>query len=154
MIQGGSVLDWLGLVMRVRRSVLMIIGGVEWGPVGTLLGHFDSFRGRRIRLTFEAIEPWCRRGETEGEGTALSVRIGVEKWEEVRHGAALGLISVVTDGRQCRDVDPVQWRWAGVPRSRAFDRMDLMPSRTERSIVTLDDRDFHRLLNPPLNQPT
>ena len=71
----------------------MIARGVEWGPVGTwagaiatvlvvittalvALGYFDGFRGPRLRLTFEATEPWCRQGKTEGDGTALWVRVG------------------------------------------------------------------------------
>ena len=42
------------------------------------LGYFGGFRGPRLRLTFEATEPWCREGKAEGDGTALWVRVGVE----------------------------------------------------------------------------
>jgi hypothetical protein len=42
------------------------------------LGYFDGLQGPRLRLTFEATEPWCRQGRTEGDGTALWVRVGVE----------------------------------------------------------------------------
>ena len=115
----------------------MITRGVEWGPVGTwagaiatvlvvitttlvALGYFDGFRGPRLRLTFEATEPWCRQGKTEGDGTALWVRVGVENLGASPARGCLGrLISVTTNGALRPDVDPVQLRWAGVPRSRA-----------------------------------
>lgn len=149
-----------------------MVTGVVWGPVGTwagavatilvvvtavcaALGLFDSVRGPRVRLTFENTEPWCRQGRTEKEGKALWVRVGVEN---VGAGPARGclgrLISVATDGEQRRDVDPVQLRWAGVPRSRAFDSMDLRRGQREYlnvlcllegsrwRLVTFEDPDF------------
>jgi hypothetical protein len=94
----------------------MITRGVEWGPVGTwagaiatvlvvittalvALGYFDGFRGPRLRLTFEATEPWCRQGKTEGDGTALWVRVGVENLGAGPARGCLGrLISVTTNG--------------------------------------------------------
>jgi hypothetical protein len=62
----------------------MITAAVEWGPVAAwagavatmlvvittalvALGVFASVRGPRIRLTFEATEPWCRRGRLRGK---------------------------------------------------------------------------------------
>lgn len=79
---------------------------VEWGPVGTsagaiatvlvvmttavvALGYFDGLRGPRLRLTFEATEPWCREGEAEGDGTALWVGSGWRTWAAVRRGVVL-----------------------------------------------------------------
>lgn len=116
------------------------------------LGHFDSLRGPRIRLTFEATEPWCRKGETEGEGTALSVRIGVEKWEEVRLGLRWAF-DQRGDGREAAPRHrPGSVVLEGCSALSRFDRMDVMPSKTGRSIVKLDDRDFHRFLNRPLNR--
>ncbi len=84
----------------------MITAAVDWGPVAAwagavatmlvvittalvALGVFASVRGPRIRLTFEATEPWCRRGETEREGKALWVRVGVENRDAARPWAAL-----------------------------------------------------------------
>jgi hypothetical protein len=150
----------------------MITRGVEWGPVGTwagaiatvlvvittalvALGYFDGFRGPRLRLTFEATEPWCRQGKTEGDGTALWVRVGVENLGAGPARGCLGrLISVTTNGALRPDVDPVQLRWAGVPRSRAFDPMDLRRDQREYlnvlcladgsrwRLVTFEDPDF------------
>jgi hypothetical protein len=123
--------------------------GVEWGPVGTwagaiatvlvvittalvALGYFDSFRGPRLRLTFEAIEPWCRQGKTEGgrHGPVGPGR-GREPGRRPGSGCLGRLINVTTNGAHRPDVDPVQLRWAGVPRSRAFDPMDLRPDQRE-----------------------
>jgi hypothetical protein len=42
------------------------------------LGYFDGLRSPRLRLTVEATELRCRQGRTEGGGTALWVRVGVE----------------------------------------------------------------------------
>ncbi len=141
-----------------------ITSGVVWGPVATwagaiatvlivmttalvALGYFDSFRGPRIRLTFDATEPWCRQGRTE-EGIALWVRVGVEN---VGHGPARGclgrLIGVVTNGEVRPDVDPLQLRWAGVPRSRAFDPMDLRRDQREYlNVLCLQDGSSWRLV--------
>jgi hypothetical protein len=119
------------------------------------LGYFDAIRGPRIRVTFAATEPWCRYGETTGEGRALWVRIGVEN---VGGGSAKGclgrLISVRTEGELRPDLDPVQLRWAGLPHSRAFDPMDLRRDQREYlnvlclqsgarwHLVTFQDPDF------------
>lgn len=156
----------------VTRSGSRGIADVVLGPVGVwvgagatvlivivtalvALGVFDSLRGPRIRLTFEPTEPWCRNGRTGREGAALWVRIGVEN---VGPGPARGclarLITVATGGEPRHDVDPVQLRWAGVPRSRAFDPMDIRRDQREFinviylsagsrwHMVTFEDPDF------------
>jgi len=46
-------------------------------------------------------------------------------------GALLPLPGSTTDGRARTDLDPVQLRWAGVPRSRAFDAIDIRPGQRE-----------------------
>jgi hypothetical protein len=156
----------------VQADISMTLVAVEWGPVGVwvgaaatllavivtalvALGFFDHFRGPRMQVTFRPTEPWCRHGEGEDGGTGLWVRLGVENRG---HGAArrcVGrLLAVSTDGRQHLDVDPVQLRWAGVPRSRAFDAMDLgrgqreylnvlfLPNGSNWRLVTFQDPDF------------
>lgn len=113
---------------------------IEWGPVAAwagagatvlvvittslvALGYFERFRAPRVRVTFADTEPWCRVGRLADGGSALWVRLGVEN---VGRTAALGcvgrLIAVTTDGKLREDVDPVQLRWAGVPRSQALIR--------------------------------
>lgn len=145
---------------------------IDWGPVAAwagvmatllvvittsmvALGSFAHFRGPRIRLTFEATEPWCRRGDVPEGGIGLWVRIGVENVGSSPARGCIGrLISVVTDGGVRPDVDPVQLRWAGVPRSRAFDPMDVRRDQREYlnvlclfddsrwRMVTFEDPDF------------
>lgn len=150
----------------------MITAAVEWGPVAAwagaiatilvvittalvALGFFAYVRGPRIRLTFEATEPWCRRGETEREGKALWVRVGVENRGRGPATGCVGrLLSVATNGELRSDVDPVQLRWAGLPRSHAFDPMHVPSDQHEYlnvlclldgsrwRLVTFEDPDF------------
>ena len=145
---------------------------VEWGPVGVwvsaaitllavivtaliALGFFEYLRGPRVRVTFEATEPWCRRGSGEDGQSGLWVRIGVEnRGGGSARGCVGRLIAVSTDGRRRPDVDPVQLRWAGLPRARAFDPMDLgrgqreylnvlyLPDSSSWRLVTFQDPDF------------
>ena len=145
---------------------------VNWGPVGTwagvaatvlvvivtalvALGYFDRFKRPRIRITFEQVEPWCRHGTTEQEGDVLWVRVGVENRGKAPARGCVGrLIAVTTDGELRHDVDPVQLRWAGLPRARAFDPIDLRrdqreylnvlygPGQSRWELVTFDDPDF------------
>jgi hypothetical protein len=77
------------------------------------------------------------------------------------------LISVTTNGELRPDVDPVQLRWAGVPRSRAIDPMDLRRDQREYlnvlclgdgsrwRLVTFEDPDFDPGFATvlPLDQP-
>jgi hypothetical protein len=142
----GPLGPWVG----AGATVLIVVTTVL-----VSLGYFDALRGPRIRITFEATEPWCRHGATTAEGRALWVRIGVEN---VGGSAARGcvgrLISVATEGELRRDVDPVQLRWAGVPHSRAFNPIDLRRDQREYlnvlclqtghrwHLVTFEDPDF------------
>jgi hypothetical protein len=142
---------------------------VEWGPVGVwvgaaatvlavivaalvALGFFDGLRGPRIHLTFENTEPWCRHGD---ENAGLWIRLGVEnRGSSPARGCVGRLIAVTTDGTLRPDVDPVQLRWAGLPRSRAFDPIDLrrkqreylnvlhLPPNAAWRLVTFEDPDF------------
>jgi hypothetical protein len=160
---------------------------VNWGPIGTwagagatvlvvivtalvALGYFDSLHGPRIHITFGATEPWCRRGRLSDGTTGLWIRIGIENTGAMPARGCIGrLITVSTDGAARRDVDPVQLRWAGMPRSRAFDPMDLRLGQREYlnvlclrtrpdarwELVTFDDPDFDPgfVTELPLEQP-
>jgi hypothetical protein len=150
----------------------MTLLAVDWGPVGlwvsatitllavivtalVALGYFAYLRGPRIHVTFEPSEPWCRGGDGEDGGKGLWIRIGVEnRGSGGAHGCVGRLLTVSTDGRPRHDVDPVQLRWAGMPRSRAFDAVDLgrgqreylnvlfLPTGSEWQLVTFQDPDF------------
>jgi hypothetical protein len=148
------------------------VTAVVWGPVATwagvvatllvvittalvALGYFDFLRGPRLRLTFETSEPWCRQGKTRHGEPALWVRVGVENLGAGRARGCLGrLIAVASDDEVRRDVDPVQLRWAGMPRSLAFHAMDVRRGQREYlkvlclrdgsrwRLVTFEDPDF------------
>lgn len=72
------------------------------------------------------------------------------------------LSEVHTDGHPRTDVDPVQLRWAGVPRSRGFDPLDLRPGQREYlnvvmrqsdgewHLATFEDADFDRAFTTDL----
>ena len=107
-----------------------------------------------MHITFESTEPWCRSSGGE-DGGGLWVRVGVENsGGGTARGCVGRLLTVSTDGRPRRDVDPVQLRWAGVPRSRAFDPIDLgrgqreylnvlyLPTGADWRLVTFQDPDF------------
>jgi hypothetical protein len=145
---------------------------VDWGPVGVwvsaaitllavivtalvALGFFEHLRGPRIHVTFEPTEPWCRHGESEDGRGGLWIRVGVEnRGGGAARGCVGRLLSVSTNGKLRQDVDPVQLRWAGLPRSRAFDAMDLgrgqreylnvlyLPVEGRWRLVTFQDPDF------------
>lgn len=149
------------------------IAAVDWGPVAVwvsalatflavlvaalvALGYFDGLRGPRIHVTFTDAEPWCRRGNDGQQGQrGLWIRLGVvNRGAGPARGCVGRLISVTTDGELRSDIDPVQLRWAGVPRSRAFDAMDLgrgqreylnvlfLPDGGGWRLVTFEDPDF------------
>lgn len=125
---------------------------IEWGPVAVwfsavatfvtalvavlvAMGRFGGFRAPRLRMTFEETEPWCRAGERDGR-RVLWVRVGVESvGRRPAHGCVGRLTGLVTDRQVRADVDPVQLRWAGLPRSRAFDDVDLR--RDQREFVNV-----------------
>jgi hypothetical protein len=116
---------------------------------------FDAFRAPRLRITFEHRDPWCRRTHLAGGSDAFWVRVGVEN---TGRGPARGCVGrlnrLTTDGVPRRDVDPIQLRWAGMPRSRAFDPVDIrrdqheflnvlvLLDRQRWRIVTFEDPDF------------
>ena len=138
---------------------------VEWGPVAVwvsavatflavlvaalvALGYFDGLRGPRIHVTFADTEPWCRRGSDGQGGGGLWIRLGIEnRGAGPARGCVGRLISVTTDGEARPDVDPVQLRWAGLPRSRAFDPVDLRREQREYlNVLYLRDGDAWRLV--------
>jgi hypothetical protein len=141
------------------------IVAVDWGPVAVwvsaaatflavlvtalvALGFFDYLRRPRVHVTFEPTEPWCRHGEGEDGSTGLWIRVGAEnRGRGAARGCVGRLLTVRTDGLARLDVDPVQLRWAGVPRSRAFDPVDLGRGQREYlNVLFLPDGDGWRLV--------
>ncbi len=119
------------------------------------LGFFDRFRAPRLALTFGPVEPWCRRGLLPDGRQAWWVRVGVEnRGKSAAHGCVGRLTATETAGREREDVDPVQLRWAGLPRSQAFRPIEIRPGQREYlnvllladggawRLVTFEDPDF------------
>jgi hypothetical protein len=145
---------------------------IDWGPVSSwfaavatvvatavaLLAAYrvpDRSRAPRLRLTFEPTEPWCRTAALADGREVYWARVGVENaGREPARGCVGRLIGLATDGAARPDVDPLQLRWAGVPRSRAFDPVDLRRDQREFlnvlaleagarwRLVTFEDPDF------------
>jgi hypothetical protein len=148
------------------------VANIEWGPVSawvaavaTILATIvallvayrvpDSVRAPRLRLTFEPAEPWCRGAALADGRNVYWVRIGVENvGRDAARGCVGRLLGLTTDGVARADVDPVQLRWAGLPRSKAFEPVDLrrdqreflnvlvLEEETRWRIVTFEDPDF------------
>jgi hypothetical protein len=135
---------------RARRpSIAVVTVAVDWGPVSgwagaiatflavvvailVSLGAFDSVRTPRLRITFENREPWCRTAQLDEEGPAFWVRVGVENvGRRPARGCVGRFMSLATDGVEHEDIDPVQLRWAGRPRSRSFETIDIRPGQRE-----------------------
>jgi hypothetical protein len=122
---------------------------IDWGPVGvwagaiatalavivallSSLGLFGRYRRARLRMTFEPTQPWCRFVELPDGSTALWARVGVENVGGTTARGCIGrLIGLSTDGVVRTDVDPLQLRWAGMPRSMSFDPVDIRPGQRE-----------------------
>jgi hypothetical protein len=138
----------------------MPIAAIEWGPVSTWIaaiatflaaavallaafGAFDILRSPRIRLTFENREPWAKTTLLDDGAEAFWVRIGVENvGKQPARGCVGKLMSVTTDGQTREDIDPVQLRWAGVPRSQGLSPIDIRRAQREyvNALMTLDRR--------------
>jgi hypothetical protein len=144
----------------------------EWGPVAVwcaalatflaavvalvaAIGGFERFRAPELRLTFRPSPPWCRSVGARSRGGVLWVRVGVENvGRQPARGCIGRMTGVVTQGAERTDVDPLHLRWAGVPRSRSFDAVDIRRGQREFldvlslrcgsgwRIVTFDDADF------------
>jgi hypothetical protein len=142
----GPASGWAAALATLLVAVVAVV---------VALGVLESFRGPRLRITFEGHEPWCRTADRGDGGQAYWVRLGVENVGRKPARGCIGrLISVATDGAEREDVDPVQLRWAGVPRSSSFRPIDLRPREREFlnvltsadperwRIVTFEDDDF------------
>lgn len=119
----GPVAVWAGAVATFVAAAIALLAGA---------GYLDRFRAPRLRLTYDNAEPWCRLVERPGDGEVLWVRVGVENVGRAPARDCVGqLAGLTTDGVARNDLDPVQLRWAGVPRSRGFDPVEIRPGQRE-----------------------
>lgn len=141
----GPVGVWAGAVMSAVLATIAVL---------VALGYFERFRAPRLRMTFEQREPWVREASYGGE-TALWIRVGVENVGKTSARGCVGRLTAVhTDRRLRSDIDPLQLRWAGLPRSDSFTPLDLRRGEREFlnvvcrdslntwQLVTFDDEDF------------
>src|SRR5262245_11694468 len=111
LVEWGPVAVWGGAVARGLAVLVAVL---------VALGGFDRIGGPVVVLSFEPSEPWSRTGVADS-ACALWVRVGVENAGRRPARGCVGRLMVVsTDDQRRRDVDPLQLRWAGLPRSRAF----------------------------------
>jgi len=92
---------------------------------------FSRRRQPRLRISFEQAQPWCRQVRKNGDAV-LWVRVAVENGGvDPARGCIGRLTSLATEDAARLDIDPVQLRWAGVPRSRSFEPIDLRRGQRE-----------------------
>lgn len=136
----------------------VIAAATSWGPVGVWAGaaatttvaaiallagtgQFERRNRPRLRLVHEPTEPWCRRVITD-HGATTWLRVSVENYgREPARGCIGRLTGVRSDAVTRSDVDPVQLRWAGTPRSIAFNPVDVR--RGQREYLDVVYRENH-----------
>lgn len=119
----GPVAVWAGAVATFLAALTALVAGA---------GYLERLRAPRLLVTFEHAEPWCRSVDHPEEGDAYWVRVGVENLGRSPARGCIGrLTSLRTNGVLRTDVDPVQLRWAGVPRLRSFEPVDLRRGQRE-----------------------
>ena len=112
-VDWGPVSSWFAAAGTIAATIVALLGG---------LGLFNLLRRPLLKLTFEHKEPWCRVTRLTTGQDAYWVRVQVENRGGQSARGCIGMVVAIrTDGRQRDDIDPVQLRWAGIPRDRGFD---------------------------------
>ena len=158
---GAQAASWGPMSGWAAAASTFLVAGVA---LLVAMGAFDSFRSPRLRPTFHGAEPWCRQTDAGGGERLLWVRIGVENCGARPARGCVGEVTrLVTDGVQRVDIDPVQLRWAGFPRSRAYEPIDLRRSQQgflnvllldkpkRWQLLTFEDEDFDPGFAPELS---
>jgi hypothetical protein len=121
----GPVAVWVGALVSSLAVIVALLGG---------MGFFARRSRPRLALSFEPRQPWCREVSRSSEGSASSlwVRVAVENHGPSPARGCVGrLVGLDTDHALRPDIDPVQLRWAGLPRSRSFEPIDIRPGQRE-----------------------
>lgn len=122
MVDWGPVAVWAGAFVSSLAVVVALAGGLGW---------FARRDRPLLSLSFRPGQPWVRRVGDDGTDI-LWVRVAVENMGKNPAKGCIGrLLGLTTDGQPRSDIDPVQLRWAGVPRSRSFDPIDLRLGQRE-----------------------
>jgi hypothetical protein len=121
-VQWGPVAVWVGAIATFGAALVALLASIGW---------FGRLEKPKLELTFESTEPWCRQVGRDST-QVMWVRVGVENTGRTVARGCLGrLIRVSTGGSHRSDIDPVQLRWAGVPRSRSFEPVDIRRGQSE-----------------------
>jgi hypothetical protein len=124
-VEWGPVAVWVGALASSLAVIVALLGGSGW---------FTRRHQPLLGLSFEDRQPWCRRvpPHVSGDGEMLWVRIAVQNHGVHPAKSCIGrLTGLASNGTERSDIDPVQLRWAGVPRSRSFEPVDLRRGQTD-----------------------
>jgi hypothetical protein len=122
-VEYGPIAVWVGALASFLAVVVALLGGT---------GFFSRHRQPMLRMTFEQAEPWCRQVVPGPDSAVLWVRVAVQNdGVDPARGCIGRLSSSATDHAPRADIDPVQLRWAGVPRAHSFDPFDLRRGQRE-----------------------
>ncbi len=110
---------------------LGIVLAALFGPQFWTWGHRPI-----LTLAHQSLEPFVRVTTLEDGRHCQWVRVRVENVGRSPARGCLGIVaSVATEGRTRPDIDPLQVRWAGVPRARGFEPITL--SRGEAAYLNV-----------------
>jgi hypothetical protein len=122
-VEWGPVAVWISAVASFLTVGVALLGGLGW---------FTQHQRPRLELSFEQRQPWYRQVGEDDSATAHWVRVAVDNHGVVPARGCVGrLIGLATDSASRTDIDPVQLRWAGVPRSRSFQPIDIRRGQRE-----------------------
>jgi hypothetical protein len=119
----GPVAVWFSALASFLAVTVALLGGLGW---------FTRRRQPVLTISFEQQEPWCRQVERGTDSPTLWIRVAVEnEGKDPARGCVGRLTGFRTNDAPRRDIDPVQLRWAGFPRSRSFEPIDLRRGQRE-----------------------
>jgi hypothetical protein len=118
----GPVGVWVGAAATASAALVALLAGT---------GRLDKFRRPHLQLAFQPVQPWMRDVATD-RGSITWLRVSADNiGHEPARGCIGRLTALTTDGTERTDIDPVQLRWAGVPRSHSFHPVDLRRGQRE-----------------------
>lgn len=142
-IDWGPLSSWFAAVATVLAATVALLGGFR---------VFDRLRAPRLIISFQQREPWCRKTRLQSGDEGYWVRLGVENVGKEPARSCIGkLAGVTSEGNLRGDIDPIQLRWAGVPRRIAFQSLDIR--RGQREFLNILLRVGHRLMITTHEEP-
>ena len=110
------VAQWLGPAATFSAVLVALFGPQWWG----------WWRQPKLTLEFEPGEPCVRTTELTNGVLTEWTRVRVRNTGRTSAQRCVPmLVRVASNGAERKDIDPIQLRWAGIPRSRGFDPVNL-----------------------------